>query len=124
MLGNIESVKLKRSIKFGKKVWMEGVELKAPLPPEILNEIELGNPNIEILGRKKQSANSSVKIEHISKPVYKGPQPTTQTTYEVYQGDEKRGGVIKFSDVPKVEEEEKPVKLVKRVKLIKRKKRK
>ena len=119
----IESVKLLRSIKIGKKIWMEGVELKQPLPPEILEEIRLGNPNIQINGEPDPRA-SKVHYDLVSVPTFKSRE-STRTTFEVFEEDPTGGVIIKkFDTIPEPPPAPKK-KLIKRKKpvLIKRKKR-
>lgn len=45
----IEKVIIKRTLKAGKTVWEEGAVLKAPLPPDILEEIRLNTGTVGVI---------------------------------------------------------------------------
>jgi hypothetical protein len=56
-------VRLLTTLKCGKNVWEEGVELYPPLPPDILAEIQADTGTVEVLGPLKQEVISGVNMK-------------------------------------------------------------
>jgi len=78
----IEKIKLLRTLKAGKKVWLEGEIISAPLPPDLLEEIHRGSEHIEILESQDLPVNEVVQSV-VFKPEFKdkiGNDVVTTTT--------------------------------------------
>jgi len=111
MLENIEAVKVKmlKTLKAGKKIWLEGEVLNSPLPTEILIEIKLRRGTVLVLSGNAPPLPKVKHFDFVSEAEMKTPDLSTATTIKVREKIEK-------------EEAEKKSKLVKRKKLTKRKK--
>jgi hypothetical protein len=68
----IESVKLLKTLKAGKRIWLEGVVLKPPLPKEILDEILYNTGTVHVVGMPEKLARKEI-YDMISKPEMKTP---------------------------------------------------
>lgn len=83
----IEKVVIKKTLKAGQDVWLEGVTLQSPLPPEILQEVYLGTGTVEVLESQSGSQTDSTRPvvqEPVFKDQYKNdPFPRTATTVDV-----------------------------------------
>lgn len=115
------AVRLKRAIKFGSgvdaRVYEEGV-LKPPLPVEIIEEMKVGNPYIELLNK---SESSDKAYDYVSEMKVKSPDMSEYKT---------TGTTVAKTDVgnddtkyAKTEAQKPKPKLVKRVKLVRRRKK-
>ena len=123
---NVESVRLKRTLKAGNDIWLEGTvfpnENCPSIPDEIMREIMANRPTVDV-SYKEQGGDSI--IQFVSKPIFENPEEQTTLSASVitsnYQeGDEdgKRKNQSRSNNTEKeISVEEKP----KRTGLVRRK---
>lgn len=68
----IESVKMLKTVKAGKKIFMEGVVLTPPLPKEILDEIILNTGTVHVVGAPPKPTKKKV-FDMVSVPEMRTP---------------------------------------------------
>ena len=68
----IESVKMLKTIKAGKKIFLEGAVMKPPLPKEILDEIILNTGSVHVVGMPQKLTRQEV-YDMVSTPEMKTP---------------------------------------------------
>jgi hypothetical protein len=74
----IESVKLLKTLKAGKRIWLEGVVLRPPLPKEILDEILYNTGTVHVVGMPEKLVRKEIH-DMISKPEMKTPDLKLKT---------------------------------------------
>ena len=68
----IESVKMLKTIKAGKKIFLEGAVMKPPLPKEILDEIIYNTGSVHVVGMPQKLTRQEV-YDMVSTPEMKTP---------------------------------------------------
>lgn len=85
----IEKVRIKKTLKAGPQVWLEGAVLTPPLPPDILKEVDNQTGTVEVLESSHTCSMSQRPVvqEPVFKDSYKNdPLPRTATTVDVRRG--------------------------------------
>lgn len=87
MLENIEAVKVKilKTLKAGKKIWLEGEVLDSPLPTEILLEVKLRRGTVLVLSGNVPPLPEIKHVDYESKVKLKTPDLSTATTIKMRQ---------------------------------------
>jgi hypothetical protein len=68
----IESVRMLKTIKAGKKIFLEGAVMKPPLPKEILDEIIYNTGSVHVVGMPSKMTRQQV-YDMVSTPEMKTP---------------------------------------------------
>lgn len=68
----IESVKMLKTVKAGKRIFLEGAVLVPPLPKEILDEIIHNTGTVHVVGAPQKEA-QKMAYDMVSKPEMKTP---------------------------------------------------
>jgi len=68
----IESVKMLKTLKAGKRIFLEGAVLKPPLPKEILDEIICNTGSVHVVGAPQRMTRQQV-YDMVSTPEMKTP---------------------------------------------------
>jgi hypothetical protein len=71
------------------KIYEEGTVIRPPLPAEIIDEINAGNPHIEVMGPKVVT-NSSPDVDFVSEMKFKGKD---MSKYKVTGTTNTTGGI-------------------------------
>ena len=105
----IEQVLIKKTVKAGDTVWLEGSIETSPLPAVLLEEVRLNTASVEVLRSTKDQ--SSSKLIFVAKMVEEANEITTTTS----QSKLESGEVLKSVPPPKQLPKHKPKpKLVRR----------
>jgi len=73
----IESVRMLKTIKAGKKIFLEGAVMKPPLPKEILDEIIYNTGSVHVVGMPSKLTRQQV-YDMVSTPEMKTPDLRTR----------------------------------------------
>jgi hypothetical protein len=68
----IESVKMLKTVKAGKKIYLEGAVLRPPLPKEIQDEIIYNTGTVHVIGMPQKMTRQEL-FDMVSKPEMKTP---------------------------------------------------